>query len=458
MAPGADDAERRSPAPKRRGVSAKVLDVLTFAVPLLVIVSAISYTAGLKRWFPFSYLQLARQGYGHLEIKLGWKLPWFYPRVGTVHLVTIHQPGRMAPGLTLVSGLGPGYFADARVVDAQGRVVQQWDLDWFKLWPKPDHLPSWAVIKGPPGPLTHGIVLADNGDLIFNFERGGLMRVDACGRVRWKLAHMTSHAVFRDEDGNLWVPDETWAPMRDPDLPAFRGPIEDDYLLKITPEGRILKRWRMFDLLRQNNLLGLLYLDTHNANFAVGVPDPLHLNDVDIFPRSMPPGRFRPGDVMVSLRNINMVIVFDPETDLIRHIFQGVFVRQHDPDFVDGNSISLFDNASQTANTPGQRSRIVELHADGRPPRIVFEGTKSHPFFSYIMGRHQALSNGNMLLAETTNGRALEVDPRGKPVWEWRNIYDKDHVGLLSEAERLDPAKDAAFFARARARCRGKTS
>jgi hypothetical protein len=50
-------------------------------------------------------------------------------------------------------------------------------------------------------------------------------------------------------------------------------------------------------------------------------------------------------------------------------------------------------------------------------------------------------------------GQALEIDPRGNYVWEYRNLYKKGVSNLLSGAERLDPAFDAAFFARAKAAC-----
>ena len=48
---------------------------------------------------------------------------------------------------------------------------------------------------------------------------------------------------------------------------------------------------------------------------------------------------------MISLRNVSTVLVFDPDDLKIRYSITGRFVRQHDPDFVDNNTISVFDNA-----------------------------------------------------------------------------------------------------------------
>ena len=61
-------------------------------------------------------------------------------------------------------------------------------------------------------------------------------------------------------------------------------------------------------------------------------------------PRCLKEGIFKKGDVLVSLRNINTIFVFNRENDKIKFIPTGSFVRQHDPDFVDGETISVFDN------------------------------------------------------------------------------------------------------------------
>ena len=59
---------------------------------------------------------------------------------------------------------------------------------------------------------------------------------------------------------------------------------------------------------------------------------------------------------MVSLRNIHAVMVFDPDTLNIKYLSIGKVVRQHDPDFIDGNRISIFDNNNVAPESQGRKA------------------------------------------------------------------------------------------------------
>jgi hypothetical protein len=53
-----------------------------------------------------------------------------------------------------------------------------------------------------------------------------------------------------------------------------------------------------------------------------------------------------------------------------------------------------------------------------------------------MMGKQQYLPNGDVLIADSESGRAIEVDPRGEIVWEFVNRYDADYVAEIWGAER----------------------
>ena len=59
-------------------------------------------------------------------------------------------------------------------------------------------------------------------------------------------------------------------------------------------------------------------------------------------------------------------------------------------------------------------------------------------------GTNQRLANGNTLVTESENGRAIEVTPRGQIVWEYINPERAGPHGTLIatlfEVERLDPS------------------
>ncbi|MGH8106401.1 MAG: arylsulfotransferase family protein, partial [Arenimonas sp.] len=179
--------------------------------------------------------------------------------------------------------------------------------------------------------------------------------------------------------------------------------------------------------------------------------DTLHLNDVETFPSSRAPGTFAPGDVMISLRDINGIIVFDPKTKRIKYRSVGQILRQHDPDFIDGNTISVFDNNTlevleKDSEIKDRNSRIVTLSAVDDSIEVRFTGSHHQPFFTRIMGKHQWLPNGNLLITEARRGRVFEVDTRGAIIWEYFNIVENNVLGQIDEGQRLAPQFNRAFF------------
>jgi outer membrane protein assembly factor BamB len=123
----------------------------------------------------------------------------------------------------------------------------------------------------------------------------------------------------------------------------------------------------------------------------------------------------------------------------------------HDPRLLDSGTILIFDNhwkripprAGAAGVGTGWQSRVLEIDpADGS---IVWEyrGSESHPFYSKCCGTAQRLPNGNTLITESEGGRAFEVDPQGRIVWEFYNPErggDSDeYIATLFGMVRLPP-------------------
>lgn len=441
----------------------KALDVLWFAL-----VGVFLFGAGIVyQWVadkhpvpplnvPGEVLETSKdQVFVTLE-QLGLQDPDYFYETGFTSASTWHDPKAAQDGLTLITSINGEERLQAAVVELDGTSVQHWSVDWFALWPEADHLPEILRPQQQPGTHIHGAVVMDNGDLVFNFEYLGLMRLDVCGDVVWRLPYQTHHSIHRDEKtGNLWVSGRIYHEEPSPAFPNHAPPFSEPTVLEISPDGEILKEISVTGLLQKNDLDALLHIDVfeHIANKnprsrAVATGDILHLNDVEIFPDHLAAGVFEPGDLMISLRNVHTVLVFDPETEEIVFQKSGGFVGQHDPDFIDGNRISVFDNASGI-NGDALASRIVTVSGEDpfAKPEIDYQGSEEAPFYTQIMGKHQWLDNGNLLLTESTGGRAFEVDGDGEIVWQYVNLIDDDGlVGMLDEAQRLPPRFDQAFF------------
>jgi hypothetical protein len=218
-------------------------------------------------------------------------------------------------------------------------------------------------------------------------------------------------------------------------VPPFIEPL----ILKISPEGKLLDQTSVFDLLLQNNLEGLIY-NPSNANMSVTFSGSvIHLNDVEPFPIEMQEGHFKQGDVMLSFRNSNSIVIYNDSTKKIKDIIISGFVRQHDPDFIDGNHISIYDNYNISSPDKDRQSRILIRSFISQQTTVYYKGNEQNTFNSTVMGKHQWLPNGNLLITEPMNGRAFEINAKKEIVWEYINVVQTNKKALLDEVSRIHP-------------------
>ncbi|MEL6318393.1 MAG: hypothetical protein AAFR16_12235, partial [Pseudomonadota bacterium] len=110
------------------------------------------------------------------------------------------QPAR-GPGAGVTVNAAPqdgalilmlGYFENenqARLIRRDGELVRKWRLDYLEHFPDPQTRP--CEIEDPLGVDMHGVVLSPTGELTFNYEYCGTVRLDACGGVLWTLPALT---------------------------------------------------------------------------------------------------------------------------------------------------------------------------------------------------------------------------------------------------------------------------
>ncbi len=86
------------------------------------------------------------------------------------------------PGINFVTGKLGDRLA-IRVIDMQGEVLHEWPIYWSELWPNPYHLSKDELPSTDLHTNIHGAILPENGDVVFNFEHLGLVRLDICADV-----------------------------------------------------------------------------------------------------------------------------------------------------------------------------------------------------------------------------------------------------------------------------------
>ncbi len=353
----------------------------------------------------------------------------------------------MAPGVTLLTSYFPehNWTTGLRLIDREGKVLHEWLFDLDEILP--DHKPYQDYV--------HGSYLFPNGDVIFNVEFAGLVRLDRCGKLLWRNTEFRGHhSVSRAADGNFWVsgnriwPDTTEGRAHLEKYKILRAPVYEDLLVKVSPEGRVLKTISMIDVIYSNGLTRMLTKmgrgKVINSGDNKGLSDDiLHLNDVEELSPAMAAAYplFEAGDLLVSLRQLHALVVLDPDDERVKWYSYTSTAMQHDPDFIGGGWIAAFDNNFDYTprGTLNGGSRILAVRPETGEEKVLFPMEGAAPIFSEFGGKWQLLSNGNYLLTIAREGRALEVTPRSETVWEWgAQTTAAGYVPEIMEATRYD--------------------
>jgi len=365
------------------------------------------------------------------------------------------EPHKIMPGLLLVMRSDGGRPTKVEIIKRDGTLIHDWHIALDAVWPDPSVFPEDRRPQGSYGMYLHGIAMLPDGGFVANFEHLSTIRVDVCGRTVWQRNNLGHHSVHLSDQNELWVAGERAVLDGPTGYPNHFAPYRSWTIERLSLDGELLQTIEINDIFEANALEGWATLRAV-GNVDIGVTDDsLHLNDVETFPHTLESEIFAPGDVMLSLREINAVLVIDPDTLKIKFKHIGPFVRQHDPDFLPGDVISVFDNYNLVpVDADGVRqSRIIEINARTGESKVVLRGDGAHGFFSNIMGEHQRLQNGNVMVVSTSQGRVFEFALDGALVWRYANRVSKTENARLYSVRVLPAFMDEAFFADKKAGC-----
>lgn len=302
------------------------------------------------------------------------------------------------------------------------------------------------------GPGSDYAVLLPNGDLLVIKKHEALLRLDWNSAIIWKKRLRPHHDLAVTPEGNFYVIVRDWEPYR-----GMR--VWFDAILYLTPDGKEIGRWHTYEHL--DDLKKALdtgsFLDTVLDSALGGGPekgpaattaktkvaddrynfDYFHLNTVGLIPEN-PLGRrdvrFRPGNLLICLRNVNQIVILERNTYRILWSWgQGDLEWPHHPTLLPSGHILVFDNGVHR-----KYSRVLEL--DPLSKTIVWEYRADPPedFYSQARGAAQRLPNGNTLITESDRGRVFEVSREGEIVWAWVNpLRKKDYRQTVYRMLRL---------------------
>ncbi|HUG52731.1 MAG TPA: arylsulfotransferase family protein [Vicinamibacteria bacterium] len=142
----------------------------------------------------------------------------------------------------------------------------------------------------------------------------------------------------------------------------------------------------------------------------------------------------------------------DPREEKVLWTLDGLWRRQHDATLLPGGRLLVFDNLHD--RTPGsERSRVVEVDPATQQVRWRYPPEPrdpARPLLRTVAGMARRLPNGNTLIVESTEGRALEVTPGHETVWEFHSPFragrNDELVAILFGLERIGAETPLPFL------------
>ncbi len=345
-------------------------------------------------------------------------------RVGTIK---VPDPGAVQPGLNLYTS---GHAPEATLMDEDGRVLHRWGYPLERFQP--------ALFKGDEAAQIRKIEyfrrarLLPDGSLLGIYEGLGVVKLTPRSRPVWTYHGGAHHDLDIAPDGTIWVLDREGKLI--PQIDPKNGVLEDFVTVLDPDDGHVLRKISILQAFEHSDYAALLERLPHQA-------DILHTNTIEILDGRLADRNpaFRKGNLLISVLELDTVAVLDPDTETIVWALAGMWRKQHQPTILDDGNLLIFDNLGGGPTT----SRVLEL--DPFTQRIAWR--YDHDLFSKTLGTAQRLANGNTLITESENGRAIEVEPDGTIAWEFLTPHrvakgdgsGAQLVAVLFEVVRLPP-------------------
>jgi hypothetical protein len=332
---------------------------------------------------------------------------------------TIYDPEKCYNGYTLFCF---PFKQEVRLVNMNGNIINQWDVQAIRA----------KLLK------TGNLIVVERR----RGERNRVLEYSWEGSLNWEYeppgpAH---HDVEKLENGNTLllcldpVPEEYKKSINDPKRRSV-SQIFSDLVLEVTPDKKVVWDWHMYEHLDINKYCKICKAtDWTHTNTIQSLPNNRHYDAGD--------ERFKPGNILLSPRNLSYIFIVDKDTKNIVWEYSGKFTGglagQHEPHMIEkglpgeGNII-IFDNGAppikETSQSLEHTGKSYILEIDPATEELVWKYENGEKFYSAFRSSVQRVPNGNTLICESEGSRIFEVTRAGEIVWEyaveWNNIIGR---------------------------------
>ena len=255
---------------------------------------------------------------------------------------------------------------------------------------------------------TQRIRLNRDGTLVVIGTDNLIKEYDWDGKLRWFYRlpieeDFPHHDLIRLANGNYLVL-------------ARHQETRTGFLQEVNRKGRVVWEWRAMD---------------HIDDFPTWDREarhPTHFNSIhELAANQWFDGgdqRFRPGNILVSSRNLDTIFIIDKRSSEVVWQFSKDLDYQHEATMMEkgepgAGRILLFNNGYHDRDAY-RRTRVQTINPINGEVEWEYG---SRFFFSSIVGIVQKLPSANFFIASSRGGRVFEITPAGKIVWEWVPPY-----------------------------------
>ncbi len=329
------------------------------------------------------------------------------------------------------------YARTAYLLGMDGKPAHRWHMPFGKAFRVAPHVAAPVsedrvyMMKAeafPDGRLL--AVYHGNGDTPYGY---GMAMMDKDSNLLWSRPTHMHHDFYVDkENGIIYSLEQNFVRTPPPGLQSLTYPVLADDIVTLSAGGAETGRISILEAFQGTPWELFLYQPPKIAPW-----DTLHTNSIiklepDIaaaFPM------FQPGQLLISLRNLDAIAVIDPDTRKVVWAASGVWKAQHQASFLANGHILLLDNQGHFLHGKNH-SRVIEFDPATLGVTWSYTGGGKNAFYTDAYGRAERLPNGNTLIADAANARVIEVTEAGEIAWSYRmpRIY-ADHVAVQSDAK-----------------------
>jgi len=213
-------------------------------------------------------------------------------------------------------------------------------------------------------PRPRAPLVLSNGNLVIPIQYF-LHCFDPEGNLIWTNSDYSHHSIELDANGDIWICTGV----------GENKDFQEDAIAKIDPDtGETIYFKSLTEMFVENPEHDLS--DLGKKDLYVFDLDPYHLNDVQ--PVLSDGEYWKQGDLFISMRHINTVMLYRPATNKILWRNSTSWSKQHDVNFVNDHSITVFDNnhrhklSDLSQQTYGRFNRCVFIDFQTGEQKLLF--------------------------------------------------------------------------------------